>query len=80
MRAVINFQSIRTNRQYPGKYRHDKLVDGLNGRSPREVAKAAGLSHQKVYDALDGNCKKIDTLWRLSIVVKVPMADLFEDI
>lgn len=60
----MSAQSIGTIDQNVGSYRFDLLVDafGADGRTPRELAKDADLSHQTVYDALEGECKKIDSL------------------
>ena len=76
----MDFQSVGTTDQYPGRYRHDYVVFlvGADGRSPREIAKAAGLSHSKVYDAMNGDCKKIDTLDRLAKVFGVELKNFFD--
>ena len=60
----MNSQSIGTLDQFAGQYRHDLLLDvfRLDGRSPRELAKDADLSHQKIYESLEGECKKIESL------------------
>ena len=60
----MNSQSIGTVGQSTGTYRSEFLVDafGADGRTSRELAKDAGLSHQQIYESLDGGCKKIETL------------------
>ncbi len=68
----MNSQSIGTLSQFTGSYRHDLLVDafGADGRTPRELAKDADLSHQTVYDALEGELKKIDSLASMVTALK----------
>lgn len=42
------------------------------------LAKRAGVSHQKFYQALDGDCKKIDTLWRIAKALNLKWICLFD--
>lgn len=76
----MSFQSIRTSDQSLGKYRDDLLAYAFTrtGKSVREIAKGAGISRYKLYQALDGDCKKIDTLDRIARTVKLKLKDLFD--
>lgn len=58
--------------QYPGKYRHDFLVELVekDGRSGRQIAKAAGISHINFYEVCKGNGIKIETLWQIVQALK----------
>lgn len=81
----MSFQSTGNQTQLSGVYRSDLLVDafGVDGRSPRELAKDAGVSHTTMYQALEGECKKIDPLDRIvkamrPRIPKLSMKDLFD--
>jgi hypothetical protein len=59
------------------------LLDA-DGRSGREVAKAAGISHTSFYEIVDGNCIKIETLGSVVDVFrpkfpKLKLMHLFQD-
>lgn len=64
----MSFQSIRTTSQWPGKYRHDLLVWRFAevNTTPRKLAAQSGLSKNCITDALSGDCKKIETLWKIA--------------
>lgn len=76
----MKFQSIRTDDQYPGGYNHDYVADLVSNdpRTPRQIARDAGISHTKLYAAMDGDLKKIETLGRLADTFNVDISEFFK--
>jgi hypothetical protein len=46
--------------------------------SPRDAARVAKVSHQGFYDALNGECKKLSTLWAIASVLGLKWIYLFD--
>jgi len=73
-------QNPRNQIQYPGRYRHDKLVELMNekGHSARSLAKKAKKSKTIIAEALVGECKKLETLWAINNALGGKWEDLFQ--
>ena len=72
-------QNISNNYQYPGRYRHDYLVQLMldSGLTPRTAAKKAKKSKTTIAEALVGECKKLETLWDINKALGGKWEDLF---
>lgn len=76
----VAIQKPRNPDQHRGLYRHEYLLELMkeSGHTPRTIAKKANISKTTVGEALLGDCKKIETLWAITVVLGGKWESLFE--